>query len=141
MYCFKTVVFNSGPVDPCSAHLACLSYLTHLIQVISSLEETLWTQLEGVFTSGKSASSLVLVPTKYNSYLFIYLFMFIFWVWFAFTLPFLQVYQKLKKKKHMCTKIIHSLIGSSFQQCQSSFGCGQCFLRSLFCSSRLHLIN
>ncbi len=45
-------------------------------------------EFQGVFTPEKSVSSLALVQTKYNVY-------FCCLVWFAFTLPYLQVNQKL----------------------------------------------
>ncbi len=59
---------------------------------------------EGVFTSEKSACSLASVRTKYNVDFFGL-------VRFAFTLPFLQVNQKLNKTTRVL-KVIQSLVYS-----------------------------
>lgn len=79
----------------------------NLCTIIRKATNSNWCVTKGVFTPGKSTSSLALVRTKYNVDFYCL-------VWYVYTLSFVQVNQKLWTKPDMCLRSsIHWFIHST----------------------------
>lgn len=62
----RTVVFNPGPGNP--AHFLCLPYWTHLIQIISSLEERApWTEPKSLEPKRRHSDTFCATVTRWRS--------------------------------------------------------------------------